>query len=107
MRRLIGDERWRRLPEGTRRARRAEGAAMVGELADLRSRAPWDPAAIEVPVVAMRGAVGADHHRRSTEHLATVLADCTVVDIDGARHFGPNTHPDAVASVVRTMTRSA
>ena len=30
-------------PESTRAARRAEGAAMVGELTDLRSHAPWEP----------------------------------------------------------------
>ena len=35
MRRLIGDEKWERLPRRRRAARRAEGAAMVGELADL------------------------------------------------------------------------
>jgi pimeloyl-ACP methyl ester carboxylesterase len=103
MRRLIGDDRWRRLPARTRRARRAEGAAMIEELDDLRQRAPWDPAAIEVPVVAMRGAQGAEHHRRSTAHLGAVLADCRVIDIEGARHFGPNTHPDAVAHAVHDL----
>ena len=32
----------------------------------------------------------------STAYLGDVLADCKVVEIEGARHFGPNTHPDAV-----------
>ena len=103
MRRLVGDERWARLPSRTRTARRAEGAAMVGELDDLRRVPAWDPAAVHVPVVAMRGVDGAEHHRRSTAHLGAALADCTVVDIDGARHFGPNTHPDAVAAVVTDL----
>ena len=71
---------------------------MVGELADLAAHAPWEPDGIDVPVVAMRGTEGAPHHRMSTEHLASVLADCRSVDIEGARHFGPNTHPDAVAA---------
>ncbi len=98
MRRLIGDERWSRLPPGTRAARRVEGAAMVGELADLRRRAPWDPSRITVPAVAMRGTEGAEHHSASTTHLGEVLAGGRVVEIEGARHFGPNTHPDAVAA---------
>ncbi len=100
IRRLIGDERWARLPEKTRTARRAEGVAMVGELTDLRDRAPWDPAAVTMPVVAMHGSEGAAHHQLSTAYLSDVLLDCRVVEISGARHFGPNTHPDEVAEVI-------
>jgi len=103
MRRLIGDERWSRLPARTRQARRAEGAAMVGELDDLRWQPAWEPKGITAPVVAMRGADGAAHHRRSTAHLGSVLADCAVIDVRGARHFGPNTHPDAVAEIVHAL----
>jgi pimeloyl-ACP methyl ester carboxylesterase len=103
MRRLIGDERWNRLPARTRAARRAEGAAMIDELDDLQQRPAWDPDVITAPVVAMRGADGAAHHRQSTAHLGAELVDCTVVDIPGARHFGPNTHPDAVAAVVHAL----
>ena len=103
MRRLIGDARWQRLPAPTRAARRAEGEAMVGELDDLRRRAPWDPDAVTVPVVAMRGTDGAEHHLRSTTYLGEVLPDCRIVDIVGARHFGPNTHPDAVAGVIAEL----
>jgi pimeloyl-ACP methyl ester carboxylesterase len=103
MRRLIGDERWERLPPGTRAARRQEGVAMVGELTDLREHRAWDASRIAVPVVAMHGESGAEHHRRAIEHLGHVLDDCEVVEVPGARHFGPNTHPDAVASVVRGL----
>ncbi len=42
MRRLVGDERWERLPAGTRAGRRAEGVAMVGELNDLRRAAAME-----------------------------------------------------------------
>jgi pimeloyl-ACP methyl ester carboxylesterase len=106
MRRLVGDERWARLPASTRTARREEGVAMVGELTDLRDRAPWDPAAVTMPVVAMHGSRGAPHHRLSTTYLAEVLPDCRVVEIDGARHFGPNTHPTEVATVIaETVSR--
>ena len=45
MRRMIGDERWERLPSRTRAARRAEGAAMVGELVDLAAGSAVGPGA--------------------------------------------------------------
>lgn len=101
MRRLIGDDRWERLPPSTRAARRREGAAMVGELADLRRRAPWRAERIDAPVLVMRGEHGQPHHRLGTEALAERLPDATVHTVAGARHFGPNTHPDAVADRIR------
>ena len=108
MRRLLGDERWQRLPFATRRARRTEGTAMIGEVSDLQSHAPWEPEAITVPAVAIHGAGGAAHHSASTAYVGEVLADCTIVEIEGARHFGPNTHPDAVAAaLVELVSRAA
>ena len=81
---------------------------MVGELRDLQSTAPWEPDAVTVPAVAIHGTRGAAHHGASTAHLSKVLADCRVVEIEGAKHFGPNTHPDAVASVlVELVSRAA
>lgn len=103
MRRLIGDERWERLPDATRRARRAEGPAMVGELAELRERPAWDGPAIDVPVLALYGEHGRPHHRRGAETIAEWVLDGRVDAIAGAHHFGPNTHPDAVATRVRAF----
>jgi pimeloyl-ACP methyl ester carboxylesterase len=107
MRRMIGDERWERLPSRTRAARRAEGTAMIEELVDIDHHVPWDPARITVPVVAMRGSDGRWHHRRSCDQLGAVLADCPVVTIEGARHFGPNTHPDEVAAAITYLVSRA
>lgn len=103
MRRLIGDERWERLPERTRRERRAEGRVLVGELGTLRLQAPWEPSSITMPVLALCGSRGADHHRRAAAHLAEILPDCRSYEVDGARHFGPNTHPDEVADLLRAI----
>ena len=97
MRRLIGDDRWDRLPPRTRSERRAEGDALVGELADLRTRPAFEPADIAVPVLAMCGSRGADHHRRAARELEGMLHGARALEIPGARHFGPNTHPDEVA----------
>jgi pimeloyl-ACP methyl ester carboxylesterase len=107
MRRMIGDERWERLPARTRAARRAEGVAMIDELVDIDEHVPWDAARITVPAVAMRGGEARPHHGRSSDHLGTVLADCPVVTVEGARHFGPNTHPDAVAAVLTELVSRA
>jgi len=106
MRRLIGDARWEHLPEATREARRAEGPALVGELGSLTREPPWSSELIDVPVLAMRGEHGPAHH----EHGMGVLAgwfDTQLVTIPGARHFGPNTHPDEVAAVVAEFATSA
>lgn len=103
MRRLIGDERWERLPGSTRAARRAEGVTMVAELTDLRARPPWEPSAITVPVFALHGERGAAHHRRAMQHVAEVLPHAECLQVAGARHAGPNTHPDAIAAVIRSL----
>lgn len=100
MRRLLGDERWEKMPPSNRAARRAEGVAMVGELTDLRQRAPWDATRIRVTVTTVHGAEGAPHHRDAMRFLAELLPEARNVEIPGARHFGPNTHADAVAAVV-------
>lgn len=100
MRRLIGDARWDRLPAATRRARRAEGVAMIGELSDLRRRPPWSPGRVTVPVACLCGEHARPQHRRGARELAAMLPDARVEVVDGAHHFGPNTHPDEVAGSV-------
>jgi pimeloyl-ACP methyl ester carboxylesterase len=106
MRRLIGDARWDKLPPSSRAARRAEGPAMIGELADLRLRAPWQAERITVPVLALHGEHGQEHHRVGTEALAEMLPTATVRTVAGARHFGPNTHPDAVSEMVTEFSEA-
>jgi pimeloyl-ACP methyl ester carboxylesterase len=105
MRRLIGDERWEHLPPATRAARRAEGPALVAELSDLREHPPWQASSIDVPVLAMFGARSLEHHRRSAELMGEWFGRPAVA-IDGAKHFGVNTHPDAVAAHVTEFVRS-
>jgi pimeloyl-ACP methyl ester carboxylesterase len=103
MQRLIGPDRWARLPQSTRQARRSEGPTMVGELTSLRLGPPWDPSRISCPVLALHGQQGAEHHQRATAVLAERLPDARLVAIEGARHFGPNTHAEGVALVVEAF----
>jgi len=99
MRRLLGDARWDRLPSATREARRSEGPALVSELDDLRRRVPWSPEEIAAPVLVFRGEHCQEHHRQAA---LTVQAwfNCDLVIVPGARHFGPNTHPEEVGPVL-------
>ncbi|HUF97066.1 MAG TPA: alpha/beta hydrolase [Ilumatobacter sp.] len=100
LRRLIGNKRWERMPPATKASRRAEGPALVGELAALRHSAPWTGEGVRVPVLALVGEFAADHHRAGMQSLSGLLPDCRTVTIAGARHFGPNTHPDEVSVAI-------
>ena len=106
MRRLVGDAVWERLPESTRVERRSEGAAMVGELADLRRRAPWDGARIDVPVLALYGEHARPHHRTAMEGLGDLIAGCRFTMVPDAGHGGPHTHARAVAAAMAPLLTS-
>jgi pimeloyl-ACP methyl ester carboxylesterase len=99
MRRMIGDERWEALPEGTRQARLAEGGVMVAELGDIRRHRPWTAANIIVPVVVSFGSEGAPHHRRGMTYAAEQLR-CPIVELVGCRHDAPLSHPELFRSQV-------
>ena len=94
MRRLIGQARWDALPERTRETRRAEGAALVGELADLRANRPWRPEQITVPVWAGVGEHGSAHQQRGMRQLGETLPDGHFVELAGCHHMANATHPD-------------
>ncbi len=93
MRRMVGDERWEALPARTREARRREGAAMVGELTDLRRHRPWRAERIAAPVLAGVGSEAAAHHRRAMEEVAATVPGAHLVVLAGARHDAPLSHP--------------
>lgn len=101
MRRLIGDRRWEELPERTRAERRLEGHALVGELADLRQRPAWDPALLNLPLLAMFGEHGSSHHRLGMEFLASEVTQGEVQMIAGAGHGAPLSHAEDLARYLR------
>ncbi|MGA1220243.1 MAG: alpha/beta fold hydrolase [Ilumatobacteraceae bacterium] len=101
MRRLVGNKVWERLPERTKTARRAEGRVLVGELSDLRSGPPWQAEDVVAPVLALSGSRAAEHHRRAVQFLEETLPNCRSVEIDGAGHGGPNSHPEEVSEAIQ------
>jgi len=72
MRRIVGDDRWERLPPRTRLQRRAEGPALVAELRSIRDPAnpPYEAAALAVPVIAAHGTESSPHHKQTAQRLA-------------------------------------
>lgn len=106
MRRLVGDVVWERLPASKQAERRAEGAAMVAELADLRRTAPWDGARISAPVLALHGEHAGAHHRRAMTGLVDMIAGCRSVMVPGAGHAGPHTHADEVVAAMSPLLAS-
>jgi pimeloyl-ACP methyl ester carboxylesterase len=107
MRAVVGDDVWELLPERTRTERRAEGPALVAELTSITSAAPFDLAALRVPVVAGFGTAGERHHRIGVDHLLAAVPGAELFEINGAGHGAHVSHPDAFAAFVRTVVERA
>ncbi|HTZ09025.1 MAG TPA: alpha/beta hydrolase [Acidimicrobiales bacterium] len=106
--RVVGEGGWERLSDQARAARRADGPALVAELADLRrSRPPFDVGALTRPLVLGRGGRSVWHHRRAVDALQELVPDAEVVEIPAAAHGAPLTHPDAFAALVRRVVARA
>jgi pimeloyl-ACP methyl ester carboxylesterase len=106
LRRMIGDDRWEALSTASRADRRAEGPALLAELASARSGPAYDLAAIRVPVLIARGTAGAEHHRDATKALAEAVGTEPFL-IEGAQHGGHVSHHAAFAAFVRTVVDAA
>lgn len=104
---MVGDTVWERLPDATRRARRAEGPALLAEMVALRLGAPYDPSRIAVPVIAAHGTASRPHHTRAAEELGRLVPDAEVVVVEGAGHGVHLSHPDAAAELVRRAVARA
>jgi pimeloyl-ACP methyl ester carboxylesterase len=108
MRRMIGDRRWLALPEATRAQRRAEGPALIADLAALRlADAPFDGAGLEPPLVLGRGEQTDERHRRAVTELAAAVPDAEVTVISGAPHGAHYSHGEEFAGFVRRAVARA
>jgi pimeloyl-ACP methyl ester carboxylesterase len=107
MRRMIGDERWEALPEGTRRARRAEGPALLAELRSAREQPAYDPTAITVPVLTAHGTDSREHHCWAAQELARLTGGEPPFVIEGAGHGAHASHHHAFAEFTRRAVAAA
>ena len=100
IRRVVGDDRWEKLPPSTKEARRAEGATLVAELRSVRGEPPFDPADIRVPTVIGCGTESRDHHRESTSRLVEIIPGAELHVVEGAQHGCHLSHPNEFAALV-------
>ena len=101
LRHLVGDERWERLPERTRAARRAEGPALLAELEAIRGTAPYEPEQLDVPVLAGYGTRSRPYHQEAARRLAALAPQGELVVVDGAGHDVQASHPAEFEAFVR------
>ncbi len=105
---MIGRQRWERLPEATRAARRAEGRVLLGEMSSVREVAPWQATAITVPVVVGRGSEARPHHFEGMERLAASIEAAELVTLEGCHHVAHTAAPDQFTDelIRRTIQRA-
>ncbi len=109
LRRMIGDDRWERLPAFVRAERRAEGAALVAELRSVHPPAapPYAPERVLVPLLAACGSETSAHHRRAAHELARRAPQGHLQLIQSAGHGAHLSHPEAFANLVRDALKLA
>lgn len=100
MRRVVGSQRWDRLPERTRLERRSEGPALVGEMTSIRRGRPWNPAEILCPIVSGHGRGSRPQFERSAHTIGETVGDAIVVALPDARH---NAHSDMPEKFQRAL----
>jgi len=99
--RMIGRDVWSRLRPDVRARRRAEGAALLGDLDGLGRTKPYDPSRLAGPVTVGHGSNATDRHRLGARSLADDIAGAELTTIEGAAHGAHLSHPDGFALFVR------
>ena len=104
MRSAIGGARFEALPQGAKRARRSEGAALIADL-DQRFVAgpPFDPNRIDVPCLFGAGDRVLPPYASGATWLATHIDRAGSRVIPGVGHDAPMTHPDEIVGLIREI----
>lgn len=101
LRRMIGNQRFDRMPSYLRTEVLRNGPAFVAEITGLRrDEAPFVPEMIEVPVVAAYGSETDERHVRASTWLADRIPGAILREVPGAGHDAHRSHPDEVAALV-------
>jgi pimeloyl-ACP methyl ester carboxylesterase len=106
--RVAGSGSWARLNDAGKQARRADGPALIAELAAIRSgHALVDLAHLGVPTIAGRGSNSLEHHKVAAQTVAELVPNARLIEIEGARHGAHLSHPDAFSHFVRAVVANA
>ncbi|HVM66212.1 MAG TPA: alpha/beta hydrolase [Acidimicrobiales bacterium] len=96
---ILGEDAWAKLSDESRALRRAEGEALVLDMAaELEPLYDW--ADVRVPCLIAYGAETWPWTLDAARRVAGMMA-CDTFVVDGATHLGHVTHPDAFADFVR------
>jgi pimeloyl-ACP methyl ester carboxylesterase len=104
MRRIVGEATWEGLSDRTKAERRAEGRALLFDLAGLRGRGtPYDPLAVTVPTVIAHGELSLPHQIRSSTQLYGNLLNAprSLRSLTGSRHGAHSSDPEGFSALVR------
>jgi pimeloyl-ACP methyl ester carboxylesterase len=98
----VGAERWARAPRAFRRARQAEGPALLAEMRSLVAGPEGDLpdvlGPVAVPAALAAGRASGPHIAPGLADLARRLGGVPVAVVDGPGHLAPTTHPAAFAA---------
>jgi pimeloyl-ACP methyl ester carboxylesterase len=102
--RMVSPSAWIRLSDEGRASRRADGPALVADLASIRGQVPFDVQSISVPVLfGMGGAGSQPHHRAGVAWLGSHVPGASTKEIEGAQHGAHLSHPDGFATFIRAV----
>lgn len=102
--RMVSPTAWQRLSHEGRAERRADGPALVADMASIRREPPFDVMELSVPVVfGMGGLASAPHHRASVDWLGSHVPGASTYEVLGGQHGSHLSHPDHFADFVRTV----
>lgn len=96
LKRFIGQRLWERLPDSTKAARRAEGRALVDELASIQNSPAFERDSIRVPIAIGVGSLAQDYMREGAVHLSR-HRDARLIVLDGAHHNAHSARPGEFA----------
>ncbi|CAG4931331.1 unnamed protein product, partial [Acidithrix sp. C25] len=104
MKRMLGEERWMRLPPSTRKKRRLEGSVLVAEMASMSHLTPpLDPSLIKVPTIIGCGINAPSRHKEATAYLASNIAGAKAVEIADTDHGVHLTNPTAAVDLIKGL----
>jgi pimeloyl-ACP methyl ester carboxylesterase len=104
---MIGGERFARLAPDVRAGLRADGAAAAADVVGIARRAPFDPAALAVPLTVVRGELTDPRHVHGASWIAGAVPGATMEVVAGARHGGHLTHPGPLATIIGRAASTA